>query len=225
MKNVLFAIFAHPDDESFGPSGFLIQQAMGGTDIYIICVTDGNAWSGTASIRETELKAAAQIIGAKDVRMFNKADGSLCNNMYQEMVSFIELSIAEVLNNYSDPATVSFLTYENNGVTGHLDHIAVSLITTHVFTHLLIPKGKPITRGQLRYFCLCDAQKKEDLDYFVYSPKGRPEEQIDETYDVSDVLDIKKRAITAHASQPDARRVLQLSNLLLSKEHFTLYKG
>ena len=109
-------------------------------------------------------------------------------------------------------------------MTGHIDHIAVSFATTYLYTHADSWLTSNFELGQLRYFCLCDAQKNEDLDYFVYSPKGYPEEEVDETVDVTDVLETKIKAIQMHVSQKDAIKALARGKHLLSQEHFLVYK-
>ena len=43
MKKVIFGIFAHPDDESFGPSGTLLKLRRSGYDLHLIVLTDGEA--------------------------------------------------------------------------------------------------------------------------------------------------------------------------------------
>ncbi|MBK7203385.1 PIG-L family deacetylase [Candidatus Amarolinea dominans] len=38
-KKVLLAVFAHPDDESFGPGGTLARYAAEGVQVYYPCAT------------------------------------------------------------------------------------------------------------------------------------------------------------------------------------------
>lgn len=224
MKNLLFGIFAHPDDEAFGPSGYLIKSVRAGSDVYLICATSGEAGQGNPETRVNELRKSAEIIGAKSTAVLGFTDGKLDNNSFERLETKLRDEIVKVLNGYNDNTEISFVTFEPNGLTGHLDHVSVSFATTYVFTHpdKWLPASSSLK--QLRYFCLCDAQKTEDLNYFVYSPKGHPEEEIDDTINVADVLETKKLAIKAHASQDDHKRVLDMSDHLLCNEHFMLYK-
>ena len=41
-KIVLLAVFAHPDDESFGPGGTLARYAAEGVQVYYLCATRGD---------------------------------------------------------------------------------------------------------------------------------------------------------------------------------------
>lgn len=148
--------------------------------------------------------------------------GGLCNKYYTK----IEKSIIEIILRTIGmrKKNIDFLTFEPKGITGHIDHIAVSFITTHIFCTWKSWAPVQAKRGKLHYFCLCDMQKVEDPDYFIYSPKGYPEESIDITFDVSDVLEHKKSIIKAHASQKDHINALALGDHLLSREHFLTYK-
>jgi LmbE family N-acetylglucosaminyl deacetylase len=83
MKPVV-GIFAHPDDEAFGPSGTLAKFAKEGRDVYIICVTKGDAGdnysdktNNLTDIREEELKASAKELGVKEVIFLDFKDSLL----------------------------------------------------------------------------------------------------------------------------------------------------
>src|SRR5512134_2693377 len=72
-KRVLLAVFAHPDDESFGPGGTLARYAREGAEVWLVCGTDGNAgtvdaamlegYKSTSQLRAAELCCAAQTLG------------------------------------------------------------------------------------------------------------------------------------------------------------------
>jgi len=83
----LVAIFAHPDDEAFGPAGTIAKYAQD-HEIYLICATRGEAGENflddttrsIGEIREQELRASAKLLGVKQVFLLDYEDGSLCNN-------------------------------------------------------------------------------------------------------------------------------------------------
>jgi LmbE family N-acetylglucosaminyl deacetylase len=73
MSRRLLGVFAHPDDESFGPAGTLAVHSAAGVDVHIVTMTDGAAGApapgfpdgdALAAIRRTELRAAAAQLGA-----------------------------------------------------------------------------------------------------------------------------------------------------------------
>ena len=217
MKPVV-GVFAHPDDEAFGPSGTLAQFAKEGRETYIICVTKGDAGENHSdddgdlkTIREDELRASAKELGIKDVYFLNFKDGTLSNNIYHDVADALQKKLEEL-----QPEIV--ITLENRGISGHLDHIAVSFITTYVFKKLSFIK-------ELWYFCITEeAQKvigKHLGDYFVYIPPGYKKEDVTKIIDVSSVWEQKKAAMLKHESQqPDVEANLQSAQELPKEENF-----
>jgi LmbE family N-acetylglucosaminyl deacetylase len=207
MKKTAVAIFAHPDDEAMGPAGTIAKLAKT-YDMHIICVTNGDAAGKTpeekaviAATRKEELRKSAEILGVSEVHFLEYHDGQLCNNLYQEIAEQIQKELE-----LSQPEVV--VTFEHRGVTGHLDHIAVSFITTFVTCKL------PFVRKTM-YYCLNKKRREQITDYFIYFPKGYEENEIDEVVDISNEWDQKVAAMYCHKSQMhDVERVhKQLSEL------------
>ena len=78
-------VFAHPDDAEFLCGGTIAVWTEGGTEADYVCATDGSAgWNGPdrgrdeiAAARAEELRAAADVLGVKEVRFLGFEDGSL----------------------------------------------------------------------------------------------------------------------------------------------------
>jgi LmbE family N-acetylglucosaminyl deacetylase len=78
-------IFAHPDDAEFLCGGTIALWTEGGTEVDYVCATDGSAgWNGPdrsrdeiAGARADELRAAAEVLGVKEVRFLGFVDGAL----------------------------------------------------------------------------------------------------------------------------------------------------
>jgi len=200
-KPTAFVILAHPDDESFGPGGTVALLSKT-HDVYLLCATKGEAGENTSSkkgnifdIREKELKNSAAILGIKDVYFLGFEDGELRNNIYH--------NVADKLQPYVDKLKPSlFLTTEHHGISGHLDHIAISFISTFVY------RRSPSVK-EIWYSCIDRLQSVETREYFVYFPPGYKTEHIDKTVDISSVWNKKIAAIKAHESQQkDAKRIL-----------------
>lgn len=186
---VLTCIFAHPDDEAFGPGGTIAHYAKS-IPVHIICVTDGNAdGNGTlAETRRRELTESARILGAASVEFLGYGDGTLNNIQYHSMAEDIRILLEK-----QRPDTL--LTFDMNGVSGHLDHVAVAMVASYLYEKLGFIK-------YLLYFCEGEYFKEAmGTDYFVYVPPGKSEKDIDMTLDVGDVLDIKLAAMKKHVSQ------------------------
>src|ERR1700687_5904922 len=78
----LLAVLAHPDDESLGVGGTLAKYASEGTDVFLLTATRGDRGRfrshrpgdaehpgplALANIREAELRAAASVLGVREV--------------------------------------------------------------------------------------------------------------------------------------------------------------
>ena len=131
----LVCVFAHPDDESMGPGGTIAKNAAV-RDVFLLCATFGNnkaKQKNLGKIRSQELLNSAKILGVKKVDLLGFDDGELNNNLYHSLAEKIEAKVRKYR-----PDTL--MTFETNGITGHLDHIAVSLATSLVFKKLSFVK-------------------------------------------------------------------------------------
>ncbi|HKF65178.1 MAG TPA: PIG-L family deacetylase, partial [Vicinamibacterales bacterium] len=93
MRNLrLMAVLAHPDDESLGVGGTLAKYAAEGVDVFLLTATRGDSGryrghrpdepqhpgaSALAKIRETELRAAASVLGVREVSLLDYRDQQL----------------------------------------------------------------------------------------------------------------------------------------------------
>lgn len=129
----LLCVLAHPDDESLALGGTLARYAAEGVEIYLITATRGeHGWMGAEAdypgpkalgqTREAELRAAAKVLGLREVHLLDYEDGLLDQADPQEVVTKIANHI-EVIQ----PQVV--VTFGADGVYGHPDHIAISQYT------------------------------------------------------------------------------------------------
>lgn len=206
MKQLLFGIFAHPDDEAFGPGIFLHEQAHSGTDVHLVVATDGesginNGYADLAATRLEEWLESGRRIGATSNLALHYADGGLCNNVYLEIAKKISEHITATIASYDEPVELNFITFEDHGVTGHLDHIAMSFITTYIFECIKKRPPKQATMGVLRYYCLSKDMKPDcDCDW-IYMPCGRDATEIGETLQYEGKTELRKHLMSAHVSQ------------------------
>ena len=195
-RKTICCLFAHPDDETFGPGGTIAKLAKS-HDVYLITLTKGEAgeWHGEhtthtlAELRERELKAAAKILGIKKVYFLGFTDGELCNKYYHDIAAKAEPILRRL-------KPVTLVTLEPRGLSGHLDHIAASMITSFLFHRL------PFIKKVMQY-CHTEerAAKRRKQGYFVYVPPGYKQRDIGETIDIARYWETKVRAMHAHRSQ------------------------
>lgn len=215
MKQTILGIFAHPDDESFGPGGTIAKLAKD-NDVYIICVTAGDAGQNgltktqrtLADIRKGELKNASRILGIKKRFCLDYEDGTLCNNKYHEIAQKIESILKKI-----KPDTL--ITFAQNGVSGHIDHIAVSMITTYIFKRNLQIK-------KLMYYGIIEERREKYLDdYFIYFPEGYKRSEMDMEVDITETFEQKINAIKSHKSQKkDVDQIIKSLLKMPPKEYF-----
>ena len=110
------------------------------------------------------------------------------------------------------------MTFELSGVSGHIDHVFCSMVTTYLFQKLSFAKT-------LLYFTVSGLVSKKFKDYFIYFPPGCKRSEVDKIENVSKFLDLKIKAINCHASQiQDVKTVLALVKKLPSEEYFLALK-
>ncbi|HEY0965287.1 MAG TPA: PIG-L deacetylase family protein [Candidatus Saccharimonadales bacterium] len=198
MKKVLFGIFAHPDDEAFGPAGTLLKLKEEGYDIHLILLTDGDAGvnidnvPNLAETRLAEWQASADILGTTSTHALHYPDGALERVDPDELDEKVDEIVAKVVDRYNEQTELSFMTFEPRGLTGHRDHIAASTLTACV--------AQEFPTKQIWYFCLDSSQAPlEDTAY--YEPQAREDSYITDKIDVSSYLPDIYRMIDTHVSQ------------------------
>ena len=213
MRTVV-GIFAHPDDEAFGPGAGTLAKFAQEADVYVICVTNGDAKQDIpenekqlGNIRKDELEKSCKILGIKKVFFLGYKDGSLCHNLYHEIAEKIQKYLAEL-----QPDTL--LTFEPRGVSGHIDHIVVSMISSFVFYRLPFIKS-------IYYACNSEELRNVVEDYFIHFPQGYKKSEVQKIIDTTDVWDIRIKAMQAHESQKeDMQKVLGWLKQIPKEEYF-----
>ena len=211
-KKVLL-VFSHPDDESFGPGGTIALWAKRGHELHLVCATKGEIGNNhtndkTELIREKELKKAAEILGIKKVNFLGYKDGHISNCHIPQLAQKISAKIKQF-----KPHII--MTFNLNGVSGHLDHVAVANATTSAF-------DKTGFAEKLYYYSLPKAYTDTIEDYFIHFPDGSEDHEFDEIVNISDVWDTKIAAMMAHESQKeDIDRILAgYKKFPQKKDHF-----
>jgi N-acetylglucosamine malate deacetylase 2 len=205
MKRSTLLVFAHPDDESFGMAGTIKKYTQQGVPADLICATRGEKGSrvdvpaniDTGTAREAEVRAAAAIIGIRDIYFLGYIDGELNKADVEEVVNKIKDIIRRV-----QPEIV--ITFGPDGITGHNDHVAIGKAATKAFERLSVEESGP----RKLYYVTIAASAVPNADDFGVAT--RPDEEVTISTDISDYLDSKIQAIAAHRSQQDAREFIKM---------------
>lgn len=222
MSRSILLIFAHPDDESFGPSGTTIKYKELGVPTDLVCATRGEKGSrvdvpdgvGTGVAREAELRSAAAIIGIRDIYFLDYTDGEL------EAVNRdrVKRKVMKILRQVQPEVVI---TFGPDGVSGHADHIAIGKAATAAFNSLAGKAGGP---RKLYYVTIPQSVLPNAEEIGITT---RPDEEVTTAVDITKYLDLKIEAIAAHRSQQDARDYSETLSLLkgsgiLINEYFYL---
>ena len=209
MKNVV-CVFAHPDDEAFGPAGTIAKFSKT-HNVYIFCATKGEK-GGSGKVRAEELRKSAKILGVKKVFFLGFKDGTLSNNLYHKLAKKIETKLKKL-----KPSIV--LTFEPRGVSGHIDHITTSMVTMFAVQKFRFIKT-------VLQFCRLDSFSKRRRDYFIYFPPGYKRSQVDKIVNIKDVWEKKVAAMNQHKSQlKDIKRIMKIQSKLAKEEYFLVLKN
>lgn len=149
QRRVLLGVFAHPDDESFGPGGTLAHYARLGVDVHVIIATDGIAGSvddqgrlqnhhTLAQVRSAELARAATILGLKSIWSLRYRDSGMRGSpenqhpdaLLQQPIAQVAREILDYIERLSPSVVV---THDPFGGYGHPDHIRICEATTAAF--------------------------------------------------------------------------------------------
>lgn len=217
IKNInILGVFAHPDDDVFGPGGTIYQLSQT-NNFYEVLITNGQAGTNQLTnkkdknlgwLRKKEAQKSAKILGIKKIFFLNYQDAQLSNHLYHQISQKIDKIIKKL-------DISCLLTYEPQGVSGHLDHIFSSMISSYLAEkhHLSV-----------LYFCLNKKQRQTIKNYFIYFPEGYPDNQIDLKIKLNkDLIEKKIQAINCHQTQKkDGQQII--NNIRLNQEECFLLK-
>jgi LmbE family N-acetylglucosaminyl deacetylase len=217
MNLTLLVVFAHPDDESFGPAATLAKYVAEGVRITLVCATRGEVGEISdpqlatpetlGEVREEELRCACRALGIEDLRFLGFRDGRLAEVDPQE-------AGAKIVKTMREAAPQVVITWGPEGGYGHLDHVAISRFTTSAFDAFLEGKGRekgPHDRAKLYYTAFPKSQidilrshlgglkielSEEELEF-----TGVDERLITTVIDVRPYVDQKITALFCHRTQ------------------------
>ncbi len=169
-KRVLLAVFAHPDDESFGPGGTLARYAREGAAVWLVCGTDGNAgtvdaamlegYKSTSQLRAAELCCAAQTLGLAGIDWLAYRDsgmrGAPENDHPDSLVQApMEKLVRQLVTSIRKHKPQVILCDNQFGGYGHPDHIKLHGATMQAFYAAAdpaqYPEAGPAHQAQVLY--------------------------------------------------------------------------
>lgn len=203
----ILGVWAHPDDETYLSAALMAAAVRNGQRM--VCVTatrgekgswDEERWPSATmgQVRQAELERCLEILGVTEHRWLGYLDAECADVSLDE-------GIARAVSLIDEVAPDTVLTFGPDGMTDHPDHKAVSAWTTAAFGRAAKPGARLMYATQTPEWA---ERFVPILNRFnVFAPgtppvTARAELAIDLTIP-ADLLDLKMRAIEAHASQVD----------------------
>jgi LmbE family N-acetylglucosaminyl deacetylase len=231
MAGTLVSFHAHPDDEAIITGGTMARAADNGHRVVLVYATrgeNGEVADGVldpsetlAARREREARRAAEILGVARVEFLGYRDSGMADtetnaatgSFWSADVDEAARSLASILE--EEHAEV-LTTYDERGGYGHPDHIQAYRVGVRAAGLAHTPRVYAATVSRQHFLAVAREQ------YAEMPPDSRPpnpddfdlgvdESRITTTVDVSSVIDRKRAAMAAHATQiPDESFFLRL---------------
>ena len=182
MNVDVLAFGAHPDDVELGCGATLAKLVASGKSVGVVDLTCGELGTrGSASMRIQESEAASKILGVSSRENLGFADGFFTNDKLHQ------LEVVRVIRKYKPKIVICNAVKDR-----HIDHCkAAKLVADSCFLSGLV-KIKTQNQGEAQEFW----RPQQVFHYIQWQPI-----EPDFVVDVSDFMQIKKRAVLSYASQ------------------------
>ncbi|MDQ3327074.1 MAG: PIG-L family deacetylase [Chloroflexota bacterium] len=164
-KRTFMAVFAHPDDESFGTAGTFAALTRAGGRVMLVCATRGEVGEISdpalatpetlAAARERELRCSAHAIGADPPILLGYRDSGMAGTFDNEHEDAFAAAppnevtgrLVQLIREHKPDVLI---TFDPNGGYGHPDHIAAHKAATRAYREAGNPKCFPQQLATLR---------------------------------------------------------------------------
>jgi LmbE family N-acetylglucosaminyl deacetylase len=167
-------IFAHPDDESFGPAPAMVRQRAQGHEVHLVSLTRGGATKvrhdlglsveEMGELRVREMEEMAKVLDLTSLTVLDLPDSGLKEMDPRE----IEVAVTRQLDELRPPLVVSYAAY---GVSGFDDHLVTHAVVKRVYCELRESPDSYLRR--LAFYTLSEV---DESDRPVNLRPSRPEE-------------------------------------------------
>lgn len=221
MALTLVTFHAHPDDEAIATGGTMALAAAAGHRVVLVVATrgelgevaDGFLDDGEtlAQRRVKETHAAAELLGVSRVEFLGYTDSGMLGEATNDVPgSFwstpVEESATRLAAILAEEGADILTVYDDNGSYGHPDHVQVHRVGVRAAEMAATAQvlESTVNRDEVRAMVAnreeagMDDPPIPDLDSF-----GKPEAVLTTRIDVTSMIDAKRAAMAAHASQID----------------------
>jgi N-acetyl-1-D-myo-inositol-2-amino-2-deoxy-alpha-D-glucopyranoside deacetylase len=248
----LLLVHAHPDDEAISTGGVMMKARADGHRVVLVTATRGEAGEihnmdpestrpHLGEIRTKELEAAARILGVnrgefldyRDSGMEGTPENDDHKSFHQAPLEEAAGKLAKILREERPDVVI---TYDQDGVYGHPDHIKAHYVTNAALDLLDREGWTPkklyytaIPRSLMERFMseMPEEARNQNQDMRVV---GTPDELVTTRVDVHDFVDAKRKAFAAHVTQNDPNSWFttmadQIYQMVFGTEYYQLARG
>jgi LmbE family N-acetylglucosaminyl deacetylase len=191
----VMVVTAHPDDPEFGAGGSVAKLVKDGREVVYVIVTNGNKGSSDrtmtperlAGIRQEEQRAAARVLGVGSVTFLGYGDGEV------EDTRALRLDVTRQIRRWRPDLIITMNPHRTyNLYASHRDHrITAGVVLDCVY---------PLARDHMTFPELLPEYEPHKVREVHLMQWDDPHLVVD----VTDVMDLKLKALACHASQiPD----------------------
>ncbi len=227
----LMAVHAHPDDEASSTGGVLaLYSAQGIRTVVVTCTNgefgdapgqikpgeEGHDEQAVAELRLAELRQSCKILGVSELELLGYHDSGMPDWDYKNRPdAFCNIPIAEVAGRIASlieryrPQVV--ISYDDKGMYQHPDHVHAAVAAAEAAGLSGIPAKfyQTAMRGSdwqkiwqaLRERGVPDLPEEREVTDEMRRQVEAAERRITTTVDITSVLERKREALFAHASQ------------------------
>lgn len=227
MSSPVLFLHAHPDDEAIFTGGTIVRLAAAGIESIVVFATSGEQ-GGSAAVREAETEQAGEILGLAAIEYLDYEDSGMAGDPANAGPrAFGSADVADAARRVAaigaQAGAATVVTYDEWGIYGHPDHVKVHEVGVRAAAVLGVDSlyEATVDREYLHFVethLVVEAGVGKRASEFgpgrlglAAAPIGMPTVAITTTLDVRAVLEIKRQAMAAHASQiPETATVLHL---------------
>ena len=220
--STLIFFHAHPDDEAIATGGTMRLAADAGHRVVLVVATRGEQGEPVPGVlaegellgdrREAETRRAGEILGASRVSFLGYEDSGMADTdtnhnprcFWQADVEEAATRLADLL---ADEAPDAITIYDPDGVYGHPDHIQVYRVGTRAAELMGVENvyWSTMNRDRVKEMMaspeFAAEMEVEEQQITEDDAFGMPADELTHAIDVTGVLDVKRAAMAAHASQ------------------------
>ena len=226
--STLVCFHAHPDDEAIATGGTMAKAAAAGHRVVLVLATRGEEGEQIPGVvpdgcelgswRDRETRDSAALLGCHRVVFLGYRDSGMAGAPTNDAPeSFWQADVAEAARRLAGILATEradvLTVYDSHGGYGHPDHVAVHRVGTRAAELAGTPRVYWATMNRDRIREMVEAAERagtpieaERTERAESDEFGLPDADITHAVDVRDVVELKRAAMAAHASQigPDS---------------------